>query len=73
MSDRIPSLDMADAFDRMIYGKTCWLADFAQGRKKRPDHEIEDKQAELAVLKQAAFEYRASAERAGIMREAVDG
>mgnify|MGYP001041092286 CR=1 FL=1 len=73
MSDRISSLDMADAFDRMIYGKTCWLADFSQGRKKRPDHEIEEKTRELAVLKQAAFEYRASAERAGLTREAVNG
>ena len=70
MSDRIPSLDMADAFDRMIYGKATWLADFAQGRNKRPDHEIEEKTHELAVLKQAAFEYRASAEKAGITREA---
>lgn len=70
MSERIPSLDMADEFDRMIYGKTCWLADFSEGRKKRPDHEIEQKRRELDVLRQAAFEYRASAERAGIMREA---
>lgn len=70
MSERIPSLDMADAFDGMIYAKATWLGDFAQGRIKRPDHEIEQKQRELAVLKQAAFEYRASAERAGIARAA---
>lgn len=70
MSERIASLDMADEFDRMIYGKSCWLADFSHGPKKRPDHEIEHKRRELAVLKQAAFEYRASAERAGIRREA---
>lgn len=70
MSDRIPSLDMADHLDRLLYGKTCWLADFATGPKKRPDHEIEEKQRDLAVLRQAAFEYRASAERAGITREA---
>lgn len=70
MSERIPSLDMADAFDRMIYGKSCWLADFSQGKKKRPDHEIEEKRQDLAVLKQAAFEYRASAERLRQMQEA---
>lgn len=70
MSERIPSLDMADRFDRMVYGKTCWLADFSDGRMKRPDHEIEEKRLELAALKQAAFEYRASAERAGIARAA---
>lgn len=68
--ERIPSLDMADEIDRMIYAKATWLADFSQGRNKRPDHEIMHKQRELAVLKQAAFEYRASAERAGIRREA---
>lgn len=64
---------MADAFDRMVYGKATWLGEFAQGRKKRPDHEIEEKQRELSVLKQAAFEYRASAEKAGIVRGAVNG
>lgn len=66
---RIPSLQMADEIDLMIYSKATWLADFAQGRNKRPDHEIEQKQRELDVLKQAAHEYRASADRAGIKRE----
>jgi hypothetical protein len=65
---RIASLDMADAFDGMVYGKTVWLAEFSQGQKKRPDHEIEHKRRELEVLRQAAAEYRASAERAGITR-----
>lgn len=68
--ERIPSLDMADELDLMIYAKVTWLADFSQGRNRRPEHEIEHKQRELAILKQAAFEYRASAERAGIRREA---
>lgn len=70
MSTRIPSLDMADEFDRMTYSKRTWLETFSHGSKKRPDHEIQDKRRELAVLEQAAFEYRASAERAGIRREA---
>lgn len=70
MSNRIPSLEMADAFDRMIYGKVTWLSDFSHGHKKRPDHEIEQKRRELDVLNQAAFEYRASAERASIERAA---
>jgi len=73
MSERIPSLDMADELDRMIYGKTVWLADFSEGKKKRPDHEIEHKRRELAVLRQAAHEYRASADRAGITREVANG
>lgn len=69
MTDRIPSLDMADEFDRMIYSKTVWLAEFTQGHKKRPDHEIDHKRRELAVLRQAAAEYRASAEKAGLRKE----
>lgn len=64
MSERIPSLEMADHFDKLIYGKLCWLADFSQGHKKRPDHEIVDKRRDLEVLRQAASEYRASAEKA---------
>lgn len=35
MSERIPSLDMADELDRMIYGKATWLGEFAQGRITR--------------------------------------
>lgn len=70
MTERIPSLDMADEIDRMIFSKSTWLSDFGQGRNKRPDWEIEIKQRELAVLEQASFEYRASAERAGIRRDA---
>ena len=70
MGERIPSLDMAAELDLMIYSKSTWLADFSDGKKKRPEHEIEHKRRELAVLKQAAFEYRASAERAGIKRTA---
>jgi hypothetical protein len=70
MSDRIPSLDMAAELDLMIYGKATWLADFGQGSKKRPDHEVDQKRRELTVLKQAAFEYRASAERLRQMQEA---
>jgi len=72
MSDRIASLDMAAEIDLMIYAKASWLADFGQGQKKRPDHEIDQKRRELVVLKQAAFEYRASAERLRQMQEAAE-
>lgn len=54
---------MADALARMIYGKASWLADFAEGRKKRADHEIQEKRGELAVLRQAEADYRAAAQR----------
>lgn len=73
MSERIPSIEMAEAFDRMIYGKASWLADFSHGQKKRPDHEIDQKRRELAVLKQADVEYRASAEKLRQMQVAVHG
>ncbi|PLP56241.1 hypothetical protein CYK37_26020 [Mesorhizobium loti] len=36
-----------------------WLTDFGHGRRKRPDHEIQQKRQELQVLQQAAFDYRA--------------
>lgn len=73
MSERIPSIDMAEALDAMAYGKVTWLSDFSDGRNKRPDHEIEHKRRELDVLKQAAREYRASAEKLRQMQEAVNG
>lgn len=71
MSERISSAEMAYELDKMVYGKTCWLANFSQGSKKRPDHEIEHRRRELDVLRQAAFEYRASAEKLQRMREAT--
>lgn len=61
---RFTHAEMADDLDKLVYGKTCWLADFGGGRKKRPDHEIETKRRELAVLRQATADYRAAAERA---------
>lgn len=64
MSERFHSSYMADEMDKLVYSKTVWLADFSQGPKKRPDHEIEIKQRELAVLRQAAADYRAAADRA---------
>lgn len=64
MSDRVPHDQMAYELDKLVYGKTCWLADFASGRKRRPDHEVETKRRELTVLRQAAADYRAAAERA---------
>lgn len=73
MTDLIPSIDMAEALDSMVYGKATWLSDFSEGRKKRPDYEIEQKQRELLVLKQAAREYRASAEKLRQMQDAANG
>jgi hypothetical protein len=63
MTDRIPHSEMADEMDKLIYSKTDWLSRFSQGQDKRPDHEIEVKRRELAVLRQAAADYRAAAGR----------
>lgn len=56
---RIPAGDMADALERMAHGKRFWLTDFSHGRRKRPDHEVTQKQQEFAVLQQAVHDYRA--------------
>lgn len=48
---------MAFELDKLVYAKATWLADFAQGRNKRPDHEIEIKRREFDVLQQAAADY----------------
>lgn len=56
---RIAAGDMADALERMAHGKRFWLTDFGHGRRKRPDHEVTQKEHELAVLQQAVHDYRA--------------
>ena len=64
---RIPARDMADEFDKLVYGKDMWLQ--AHGptngdcRGRRPTHEVEVKLLERKVLLQAAADYRAHAER----------
>lgn len=55
--------EMADALEKMAYGKAAWLSDFSAGKKKRPDHEIQNKQRELEVLRQAVSDYRRASER----------
>ncbi len=63
MTDRISHEDMAFELDKLVYSKTTWLGDCAQGPRPGPQHEIDIKRRELAVLKQAAADYRAAAER----------
>jgi len=63
MTNRLSHTDMADELAKLIYSKTTWLADFSHGSRKRPDHEIEQKRRELAVLQQAYEDYSAAAER----------
>lgn len=63
MTDRIPNAEMADELNKLVIGKATWLQDFSSGRPKRPDHEIETRWRELAVLKQATSDYRRAAGR----------
>lgn len=63
MRDDITHSFMADEIDKLVYGKVSWLAEFTEGRNKRPDHEIEAKSRELEVLRKAAADYRRAAER----------
>ena len=55
--------EMVDEISKMIWSKRTWLDDFGSGRNKRPDHDIETKERELAVLEQAEVDYRRAAER----------
>lgn len=64
--DAFSHAEMAAELDKLVYAKATWLADFAQGPKKRPDHEIEVRRRELAVLKQAAGDYHAASERRAV-------
>lgn len=63
MRQRFTSQEMSDELSKLIYGKHVWLENFAGGRNKRPDHDIERVSRELNVLNQAASDYRRAAER----------
>lgn len=63
MTERFTHAEMAEEMDKLVYAKATWLADFGQGQKKRPEWEVTIRRRELAVLKQAAGDYHAAAER----------
>jgi len=60
MSQRFTHAEMAEEIGKLVYGKRTWLDTFAG---KRPVHEVETRQRELAVLEQAEADYRRAAER----------
>lgn len=60
---RLPYEQMADQLDRMVYSKADWLQRFSAGKNKRPDPDIDRERLFLAVLRQAASDYRKAAER----------
>lgn len=63
MADRIPNAEMADELNKLVIGKAAWLQDFSGGKRRRPDHEIETRWRELAILKQATSDYSRAADR----------
>lgn len=56
---RLPHDQMHVELTKMAVAKIDWLQRFSDGRDKRPDHEIETKRRELAVLQQAKDDYQA--------------
>mgnify|MGYP007032586668 CR=1 FL=1 len=63
MTSRFTHTEMADEIGKLVWSKQTWLDDFGSGRNKRPDHDIETKQREMAVLQQAEADYRRASER----------
>lgn len=55
--------EMRDELAKQVFAKAQWLADFSDGKRKRPDHEIETKRCELDVLQQAHDQYAQAAMR----------
>lgn len=58
--NRIPHEQMAFRLQRMIWSKETWLREHGT---KRPRHEVEDQEANLAALKQASADYERAAKR----------
>lgn len=54
---------MAEEMSKLAWSKQAWLDTFSRGAKRRPEHDIETKQRELAVLQQAEADYQAAASR----------
>lgn len=58
MANPITYATKMDTVVGMIRSKMTWLETFSTGRSKRPDHEIEHKREEVAVLNEIAADYR---------------
>lgn len=57
--------EMAEGLERQAWSKREWLNTFSSGRKKWPEHDIQQKRDDLDILLQAAAYIRArAAERA---------
>lgn len=60
---RISNNEMAYELGRMIRSKIDWLDTFSRGKKAWPEHSIEHKRLELAILQQAEADYQRAANR----------
>lgn len=63
MSDHFTHAEMAEEIEKLVWSKATWLAECSEGKGKRGDWEIEIRRREMAVLQQAAGDYRRAAER----------
>lgn len=63
MKRQFTHAEMAEEISKLVWSKQTWLDTFSNGAKRRPDHDIETRQRELAVLQQAEVDYRNAAER----------
>lgn len=55
--------EILDEVEKMIWSKRTWIESFSTGKSKRPDHEIETKTREVAVLERVATDYRRASGR----------
>ena len=60
---RISHSEMAEEIGKLVWSKRTWLDTFSGGSNRRPEHEVETRTRELAVLEQAEADYRRAAER----------
>lgn len=63
MTRRFTHAEMAEEIAKLVWSKQVWLDTFSKGAKRRPDHDIEARRRELAVLQQAEADYRSAANR----------
>ncbi|MHA6645660.1 hypothetical protein [Mesorhizobium sp. A623] len=63
MTRQFTHAEMAEEISKLVWSKQTWLDTFSSGSKRRPDHDIETRERELAVLQQAETDYRSAAER----------
>lgn len=57
---KIPHEEMALELQKLAWSKKAWIADHGS---KRPQHEVETRKRELAVLEQAASMFERAARR----------